>query len=87
VTEGFPLTGATLLDPRKRRDNGRVPRTRLEGEIPLTASATGNNDALECILLKIGIDSSEFTTSTGSGRVHVYPGNNGTPTGGRECEK
>jgi hypothetical protein len=57
----------------------RMPRTSAEGDIPLTAISTGNVDALECVLLKMGIDTSEFTinttTSPKNGRVHLYQGN------------
>jgi hypothetical protein len=60
----------------------RMPRTHLEGDIPLTAIATGSVDAMECTLLKMGIDQAEFTTPAGGGRVHVYLGNNGGVTGG-----
>jgi hypothetical protein len=60
----------------------RMPRTQAEGDIPLTAISTGDVDALECVLLKMGIDSTEFTlnstTVPKNGRVHVYQGNGAT---------
>ena len=34
--------------------------------------------ALECLLRRIGIADSEFTTDTGAGRVHLYAGGSGT---------
>jgi hypothetical protein len=51
-----------------------LPRTESEGDIPLTAIATGAVDSIECILLKMGVDESEFAgTGSGSGgRVHLY---------------
>ncbi len=52
-----------------------MPHNQQEGDIPLTALDTGNVDAMECVLLKMGIDQSEFTQYTGGGRVHVYQGN------------
>ncbi len=58
------------------------PRNQAEGGIPLTAISTGAVDALECVLLKMGVDQAEFTSSTANpnGRIHVYaggPGSNG----------
>jgi hypothetical protein len=51
-----------------------LPRNHGEGDIPLTAISTGAVDALECVLLKMGVDQSEFTSSTANpaGRVHIY---------------
>jgi hypothetical protein len=69
----------------------RMPRTQLEGDIPLTAISTGNVDAMECVLLKMGVDTSEFTinttTSPKNGRVHMYQGNGAVSTlGGTPSE-
>jgi hypothetical protein len=52
----------------------RLPRNKTEGDIPLMAFSTGSVDALECVLRKIGIQDSEFTSPTGTGRVHLYVG-------------
>ncbi len=43
-------------------------------DIPLTAISTGAVDSLECVLLKMGVDSSEFTTNNAPqpGRIHLY---------------
>jgi hypothetical protein len=56
----------------------RLPRNRNEGHIPHIAVATGGSDALECLLRRVGIDDSEFTTDAGDGRVHLYYGRKGT---------
>jgi hypothetical protein len=57
----------------------RLPRTQAEfgiaqNNIPLTAMATGSVDTLECVLRKIGIADSEFSSPTGSGRIHIWQG-------------
>jgi hypothetical protein len=51
-----------------------LPRNHTEGSIPLTAISTGAVDALECVLLKMGVDQAEFTANTAnpSGRIHIY---------------
>jgi hypothetical protein len=53
----------------------RLPRTQAEGNIPLTAIATGNVDALECILRKMGVADSEFSNPSGTGRIQLYRNN------------
>jgi hypothetical protein len=49
--------------------------------VPLTAISTGSVDALECVLLKMGVDQGEFTANGGTGHIQLYAG--GTqPTNG-----
>jgi hypothetical protein len=43
-------------------------------DIPLTAISTGAVDSLECVLLKMGVDPSQFTSydAANPGRIHLY---------------
>jgi len=62
----------------------RMPRTQAEGDIPLTAIVTGNQEAIECWLLQVGIASSEIGPYSGTAttRVQLFQDNGQTMTGG-----
>jgi hypothetical protein len=52
----------------------RLPKNRTEGDIPQIAVTTGRCDQLACLLPKLGLDASEFTTDSGPGALHLYRG-------------
>ncbi len=63
--------------------NLTLPSTHAQGHIPLFAVDTGNVDTMECVLLKMGIDKTEFVDPAikngvpgAAGRVHIYQGSN-----------
>jgi hypothetical protein len=67
VTQGCYNTGDLTL-----------PRNGTEGDMPQIAVTTGAADALECLLLSIGIDQSEFVPGAGgTGHVHMFNGAGG----------
>ncbi len=70
----------TVNDPSMPPGILKMPSKQSEGDIPLTAISTGQLDAMECVLLKMGVDPTEFTTNTSTynGRIHIYDGNGAT---------
>lgn len=58
-----------------------LPRTHVgepgdvRSDIPLMAVSTGDVDALHCVLRKLGVADSEFTTPASAGRVQLYQDN------------
>src|SRR4029079_6577948 len=73
-----PTVTACVDNPIASADQTRLPRTQSEGHIPKIAVPTAAAAALECLLRRIGIADTEFTTDGGNGRVHLYAGGGGT---------
>jgi hypothetical protein len=66
---------APCTDTALTAEQTRLPRNQTEGDIPLTAIATGQVDGVECVLIKMGIDEAEFTQPSMAGRIHIYVSN------------
>lgn len=61
----------------------RLPKDRSEGDIPRIAITTGDADALECLIRKLGIADSEIGKDGGPERIHLYKGDGvGSSAGG-----
>ena len=70
----FKVNVAACQDTELVAEQTRLPRNKVEGDIPLIALTTGGADALECFLRKVGLQDSEFTAPGGTGRVQLYAG-------------
>jgi hypothetical protein len=69
--ENVPACTTTMLPAASTT----LPRTAAEGDMPRIAITTGGFDALECLVRRLGVADSEFTTDAGPGKVHLYEGN------------
>lgn len=73
LTVDVPACTNTALDVAKTR----LPKDHTEGDVAHIAVVTGSADAVECLMRKTGVADSEFSTSSGSGRIHLFAGPGG----------
>jgi hypothetical protein len=52
-----------------------LPKNRTQGDMPQIAITTGDADALDCLIRKLGVDDTEITTDGQGGKVHLFNGN------------
>lgn len=60
--------------------NARLPRNRTEGDIPKIAIAMASEESLECLLVKMGVSTSEIAPYQGPGdlnRIQLHRNNSG----------
>jgi hypothetical protein len=70
------VPGTTLKFP------STVPAGEVNDNIPDIAVSTGGADTLECLLLRVGIASSEYVPGASTaGHVHIFAGGGNWPTG------
>jgi hypothetical protein len=54
------------------RSETSLPRHKFEGYLPKIAISTGSEDALECLIRKLGISDLEIGTDGGVNQIHLY---------------
>ena len=78
-TGACPTVGGTRICQAFTANNTTFGSTQTTtNNIPHYAVTSGEVDSLQCLLRKVGIADSEFTNSSGTGRVHLYHGSGGT---------
>jgi hypothetical protein len=70
----IPTIPRCVDTPLTNVEQTSLPSNKMEGDIPLIAITTGGADSMECLPRRMGIEDAEFTDNTGTGRIHLYAG-------------
>ncbi len=81
--QDLPMVAADTTLPKSIDD--MTPNT-TGVDMPQVAISTGNADALECLILKLGIAPKEITPSTGTGHVHLFANTSSAGVGATKFE-
>ncbi|MGA7123660.1 MAG: hypothetical protein WBY94_26385 [Polyangiaceae bacterium] len=78
MLSSVPKCTTVAVDP----SNSRLPRNQFDGhggkaDIPRMAIATGGQDPVQCLLLKMGLDPAEFQIPGGNRRIDYYVDSDG----------
>lgn len=70
------INSVTACKDNPQQDKSlKLPAKHTDGNIPNIAVSTGGADTLECLLLRMGVDPSEYMPGAqGPGRIHIFQG-------------
>jgi len=66
---------AACQDTALEATSTTLPANHTQGDMPQIAITTGDADALDCLIRKLGVADSEITTDAQGGKVHLFNGN------------
>ena len=80
----YTLANVTQCKDNPQPDKSlRLPKNAIhgDGDLPDIAISTGGADSLECLLMRIGVDTDEYAVGpAGPGHLHIFTGHAGAST-------